>query len=105
MPIVKRGPKVAKIIPFGEQVIVAPAKPKDQIGGIIIPEDAQRPQIYGRIVSRGAAVPETYGVGDIVLFSQYAGLELELEDVPGVAPEKVLVVPYKQLLAKVVVSD
>lgn len=105
MPVVKRGPKVTKIIPFGEQVIVAPAKPKDRIGSIVIPEDAQKPQIHGRIVEVGPSVPESYRIGDRVLYGSYAGLELELEDVPGVDPQKILIIPYKQLLAKVSVIE
>ena len=106
MPAVRRGPKVAKVKPFGDQVIVAPTKPKDKIGGIILPDEAKRPSLHGRIIDKGPQVPEEYRVGDMVLFSQYAGLELDLEDVEGVGDSlKILLIPYKQILAKITGAD
>lgn len=107
MPVIRKGPKVAKIKPFGENVVVAPTLPKDKTpGGILIPDDAKRPTLHGKIVEIGPGVPEEYRIGDTVLFSQYAGLELDLEDVEGCGDNlKILVIPYKQIIAKVALTD
>lgn len=106
MPIIRRGPKVTRVKPYRDNVIVLPAKPQDKIGSIVLPDEAKRAQIYGRIIAMGPDVPTNdpvgYAVGDTIVFSQYSGIELDMEDLEGANDVlKVLVMPYKQIVGKI----
>ena len=67
--------------------------------GIIIPDTAkEKPQI-AKVVAIGTIENAGIAVGDSVLFKKYSGTELEFEG------NKMLVIPYADLLAKVVITD
>lgn len=97
--------------PFRDLVVILPASVEDKIGNIIIPDTVHKKnQIYGRIIALGPEVPQDdpvgYKIGDTVLFAQYAGVEVEMEDVEGVDDVlTVLVMPYKQIQAKITLES
>lgn len=67
--------------------------------GIIIPDTAkEKPQI-AKVVAIGTIENAGIAVGDSVLFKKYSGTELEFEG------NKMLVISYADLLAKVVITD
>jgi chaperonin GroES len=95
---VARTPK--KLFPMGTKVVVVPAKPKEKTdGGILLPEDAQRLPKSGKVFAVGADVTKVK-VGDNVLFAQYVGHQLELND--GVnLPLEVIVMEEANIDAKI----
>ena len=72
-----------KVTPLHDRVIVKPAeKAEKTAGGIIIPDTAQDKPQQGEVVAVGNGrkdEPMTVKVGDVVLFGQYGGTEIELD--------------------------
>ena len=76
------------IKPLGNRVLVKRAEMKMSKGGIILPETAQEKPRQGKVVATGPGKVDEKGnlkkvnvhVGDIVLFSSYAGTEVRTED-------------------------
>jgi len=78
------------IRPLGERVVVK-ALPSEEItkGGIVLPDTAkEKPQEgevvavgSGRLLDTGTRVAIDLKVGDIVLFSKYAGNEVKIDNV------------------------
>lgn len=68
-------------------------------GGIIIPETAKEKPKYAKVVAVGNIEDVAVVPGDVVYFKQYSGTELEHDG------QKFLVIPYADLLAKVVETD
>lgn len=70
------------IVPLNKRVLVEPdAKEKQSAGGIIIPETAnQKTPTKGRVIaiSEDSDINMKIQIGDIVLFSKYAGTEITL---------------------------
>jgi chaperonin GroES len=92
--------------PLGDRLVIKPSE-KEEVsrGGIIIPDTAkERPQEGsiiavgpGRIGDDGKRIPMELSVGDVVLYSKYAGTELkETEE------EEYLVLRESDVLAKIV---
>lgn len=83
----------AKVIfkPLGNRVVVQPKDNDEQVtsGGIYIPDTAkEKPQEGdviavgpGRLTDEGNRVPMEIGVGDVVVYSKYAGTEYKEGDV------------------------
>lgn len=77
------------IRPLGERVVVKPL-PSEEItkGGIVLPDTAkEKPQEgevvavgSGRLLDTGTRVAIDLKVGDIVLFSKYAGNEVKIDN-------------------------
>ena len=88
--------------PLHENVILDMNSDKTEqktASGIIIPDTAkEKPQI-AKVVAIGTIENAGIAVGDLVLFKKYSGTELEFEG------NKMLVIPYADLLAKVVITD
>ena len=71
--------------PLGNRVVVSPADADEQLtaGGIYIPDTAkEKPQEGevvaigpGRLTDEGSRVPMELSVGDMVVYSKYAGTE------------------------------
>ena len=71
--------------PLGNRVVVSPADADEQLtaGGIYIPDTAkEKPQEGevvaigpGRLTDEGSRVPMELAVGDMVVYSKYAGTE------------------------------
>ena len=79
-----------KIKPLNDRVVVLRVEEEQKsAGGIIIPDTAKEKPIEGKIISAGPGkmgddgkrVPLDVKVGDRVLFSKYAGTEINIEDV------------------------
>ena len=79
-----------KIIPFGDNVAIEIVDQKKSTGGIIIPDKAksnQRDAIIGRVIGvgdgrmteNGVMIKPVAKVGDYVLLSRGAGVEIELD--------------------------
>ena len=88
-----------------DKVVIYP-KPKEEVtkGGVHIPLDAQKFQIVGIVVAVGPDVP-TEGPsglkeGDTVVFPQYHGTEVTLEDEHG-EEQRVLIMDYDGVIAKI----
>lgn len=76
------------IKPLGNRVLIKRSEIKMTKGGILLPETAQEKPRQGEIVAVGPGKFDDKGelkamnvrVGDIVLFSSYAGTEVKTED-------------------------
>jgi chaperonin GroES len=76
------------IKPLGNRVLVKRAEIKMSKGGILLPETAQEKPRQGEVVAIGPGKIDEKGnvkkvnlcVGDVVLFSSYAGTEVKTED-------------------------
>jgi co-chaperonin GroES (HSP10) len=69
--------------PAEQRVLVLPEEPEDRIGMIYVPDSIKKdkPQI-GKIVEAGEGSkdhPMKYYAGQLVMFSQYAGSEVEMD--------------------------
>ncbi len=88
--------------PIGENVILDMSDEKTEqktAAGIIIPDTAkEKPQI-AKVIALGTIENVAIAVGDEVLFKKYSGTEVTFEN------QKLLVIPYSDLLAKVVVTE
>ena len=69
-------------------------------GGIIIPDTAavEKPK-FAKVVALSNIEGPEIAVGDIVFYKEYSGTEIELDD------GKFLVVPYADVLAKLVETE
>ncbi|ERT57405.1 chaperonin GroES [Peptoniphilus koenoeneniae] len=86
--------------PLGEKVVIKKIEIEEKTAsGIVLPSSAKEETNIAEIIAIGKDVEEdekTKGqisVGDKVLFSKYAGTEVELEK------EKYIVIKYQDLLA------
>ena len=86
--------------PLGEEVVIKKIEIEEKTAsGIVLPSSAKEETNIAEIIAIGKDVEEdekTKGqisVGDKVLFSKYAGTEVELEK------EKYIVIKYQDLLA------
>lgn len=69
--------------PAEQRVLVLPEEPEDRVGLIYVPPTVQKdaPRL-GRVVAVGLGCkdnPMKYHVGQLVMFSQYAGSEMEMD--------------------------
>lgn len=71
-----------KISPLGSRVVIQPAADtEDKKGSIIIPDTAKKVPVKGTVIEIGGACALLF-VGNQVLYSKYAGTEVEFEDKP-----------------------
>ena len=77
------------IKPLGEKVIIRPISAEQKtVGGIVLPDTAkEKPQQGevlaigpGRILDNGTRVPLEVKVGDKVMFSKYAAVDIKVDD-------------------------
>lgn len=67
--------------------------------GIIIPDTAKEKPQTAPVVAIGNIENPAIAIGDIVLFKKYSGTEVDFEG------KKYLVIPYADLLAKIVDTE
>lgn len=68
-----------KLKPLAGRVVVDPKQAtKVSPGGIVIPDAAQERSQRGTVIARGPLADEVM-VGDVVLFREYTGTEVEVE--------------------------
>ncbi len=88
--------------PLNEQVILDLTDDKSEqrtASGLIIPDTAkEKPQI-APVLAIGNIEKPAISIGDKVLFKKYSGTEVTFEG------RKLLVIPYADLLAKVVETE
>lgn len=91
-----------EIKPLGDRVLLKPMEEEEKTkSGIVIPDTAkEKPQKgkvlavgTGRILDNGTKVPLEIQVGDIVVFSKYAGTEVKVDG------EEYLIVSERDILA------
>lgn len=76
------------IKPLGNRVLVKRSEMKSSKGGILLPETAQEKPRQGEVVAVGPGKLDEKGVlkalelkiGDVVLFSSYAGTQVKTEN-------------------------
>jgi chaperonin GroES len=76
-----------KVLPLGDKVLVELPEVQDKVGSIFIPDQAKeeksegtvRETGYGRISDSGQTIPLRVAIGDKVLFSKFAGDDIEVE--------------------------
>ena len=67
--------------------------------GIIIPDSAREKQKTARVVAMSNIENPEISVGDMVMFKEFGGTETEFEG------KKFLVIPYEDILAKIVETE
>jgi chaperonin GroES len=93
------------ISPLGDRVVVKPSDQEEvSSGGILLPDTAkERPQEGkviaagpGRVTDEGKTIPMEIQVGDLVVYSRYAGTEWKDTD-----NEEVLIMRESDVLGKI----
>lgn len=67
--------------------------------GIIIPDTAKEKPKFAKVVALSNIEGPEIAVGDVVFYKEYSGTEIELDE------GKFLVVPYADVLAKLVETE
>ena len=85
------------IQPLADRVLITPAPAEEKtVGGIIIPDTAKEKPLQGTVVAVGEGKkdePMILKAGDTVLYSKYAGTEIEYDG------EKYLVMRQSDVVA------
>ncbi len=77
------------IKPIGERVVVKPSETEEKtVSGIYLPDSAKEKQNSGEIIAVGKIEDEEIKVGDKVIYSKYAGTEIEFDGEKYVILEK-----------------
>ena len=91
-----------KLVPLGDKVVVRRLEAEETTaGGIVLPDSAREKPQQGRVLSvgdgrqlsHGGRAPLQVQEGDRVIFSSYAGNEVEIEG------EKLLIMSEEDILA------
>lgn len=77
-----------KLEPLGDKVVIRRKGADEKIGQIIVPDTAKEQQLTGTVMacgpgavdSKGILIPIDVEVGDEVLFNEYAGNEIIVEE-------------------------
>jgi len=98
----KKSKSATQLVPLGDRVVVKRAEVEEQTaGGIFLPDSAQDKPQRGEVVAvgdgyireNGNRVPLTVKEGDRVLFSSYAGSEVDIDG------DKLLIMDEADILA------
>ncbi|RLD91283.1 MAG: co-chaperone GroES [Bacteroidetes bacterium] len=88
--------------PLNENVLLDLTEDKSEqktASGIIIPDSAKEKPQYAKVLAIGNIENAGIVVGDMVVYKKFSGTELEFEG------NKYLMIPYADLLAKIVETD
>jgi len=89
-----------KIRPMNGRVVVRPVESSEQTkGGIVIPDTAKEKPREGEIVAVAEDATEEVAVGDRVIYKEYGGTEVNVED------QKYVLLETDDLLVKYVSTD
>lgn len=91
-----------ELMPVNQNVIVDLGDQKGEqktASGIIIPDTAKEKPRFAKVISLANIENIEISIGDTVFFKQYSGTEIEFEG------RKYLVLPYADILAKVVETE
>jgi chaperonin GroES len=94
---------MSKLVPLGDRVVIKPS-PKEEVsrGGIVLPDTVKEKPVDGEIIAvgpgkltdEGKRLPMDVKVGDIVVYSKYAGTEFKDRD------EELVIMRESDILAK-----
>ena len=94
---------MSKLVPLGDRVVIKPS-PKEEVskGGIVLPDTVKEKPVEGEIIAVGAGkltdegkrLPMDVKVGDLVIYSKYAGTEFKDKD------EELVIMRESDILAK-----
>ncbi len=91
-----------RVEPLGDKVVIKRLEPEDTTaGGIILPDSSKDKPVQGRVLSvgdgrmlpNGERVPHQVSEGDRIVFSQWAGTEVVVDD------EELLIMSEDDVLA------
>ena len=88
--------------PINEKVLIDITEDKKEektVSGIILPDSAKEKQKFGIVKAISNIEKPEIAVGDKVLYKEYSGSEVKFEE------KKYLLIPYEDILAKVVEMD
>ena len=77
-----------KVVPLGDRILVKRLEAEEKTkGGIVLPDTAKEKPKEGKVISAGKgkpnedgkAVPLTVKEGDKIIFSSYAGTDIQIE--------------------------
>lgn len=87
--------------PLNENVLLDITSEQEEktSGGIIIPDSAKEKPQHAKVAAIGNIENAEIKVGDTVFYKKFSGSELKMDD------KEYLVIPYADLLAKVVETD
>ena len=79
---------MAKVIPLGDRILIKREQAEKTKGGILLPDSAkEKPKIGvvlevgpGKVDESGKKIPMNVKKGDRVLFSNYSGTEIKVND-------------------------
>ena len=91
-----------KLRPLGDRLVIKKVKPEEKTkSGIVLPDSAKEAPLIAEVVAIGEAISENkenkagLKIGDRVIFSEYAGTEVDLEG------DKVTILKLEDILAVV----
>jgi chaperonin GroES len=94
---------MSKLVPLGDRVVIKPS-PKEEVsrGGIVLPDTVKEKPVEGEVIAvgngkltdDGKRLPMDVKVGDIVIYSKYAGTEFKDKD------EELVIMRESDILAK-----
>lgn len=88
--------------PLNQNVLLDMSQPTGEqrtSGGIIIPDTLKEKPQMAKVIATGNIENSEISAGDTVLFRKFAGSDIEFEG------RKYLIVPYSDLLAKIVETE
>lgn len=91
-----------ELVPLNQHVVLDLSEDNtEQVtsSGIIIPDTAKEKPSWARVVAVGNIENAEVSVNDLVVFKKYSGTEVEYDG------KKYLLIPYADLLAKVVETE
>jgi chaperonin GroES len=94
--------KMKELQPLNQNVLLDMTQPSGEqrtAGGIIIPDTAKEKPQVAKVIATGNIENSEISAGDMVLFRKFSGTDIEFEG------KKYLIVPYSDLLAKIVETE
>ncbi|MAG50013.1 co-chaperone GroES [archaeon] len=68
-----------KVQPLADRVLIKPIEEENKVGNIIIPDTAKEKPLKGEVLAVGLIEEPQVKVGDIILFTKYAGTPMTIE--------------------------
>ncbi len=87
--------------PLNQQVLLEVTEEKEQktASGLIIPDSAKEKPLFAKVLAVSNIENSEIAVGDTVFYKKFSGTEVEFEG------KKFLILPYADLLAKIVETE
>ena len=87
--------------PINQKVLIELEDNKEEktAGGIILPDSAKEKEQIGKVKAISNIENPEIAVGDTVIYKEFSGSEVKFEE------KKFLLIPYEDILAKIVEMD